>query len=160
MNPKTYSAVAIANFFVRKGLDEGRPVTPMKVQKLVYIAHGFTLALTDGNTPLIQEEVGAWPFGPVVASVYKKFLDFDKNNITSLAKDVSGQDILVDEADLDTNAILNRIWEVYGKFGAVQLSNLTHQEDSPWFQTYQEGTSRVISQELITKYYKKALSNG
>ena len=40
----------------------------MKVQKLVYFAHGWHLGIT--KKPLINEQVEAWPYGAVIPSLY------------------------------------------------------------------------------------------
>ncbi len=49
-------SLAVANFFVEKSISTGIELTPMKVIKMVYIAHGWHLAIK--NSPLIAEAVG------------------------------------------------------------------------------------------------------
>ena len=66
-----YSASVIAYAFVQKGIEEGKFVTQMKLQKMVYFAHGYHLARY--NEPLIREEFEAWKFGPVVPSIYQSY---------------------------------------------------------------------------------------
>ena len=66
-----YSASVIAYAFVQKGIEEGTFVTQMKLQKMVYFAHGYHLARY--NEPLIREEFEAWKFGPVVPSIYQSY---------------------------------------------------------------------------------------
>ena len=66
----SHSSIAIANGFL--DLAEGVPaarMTNMKVQKLVYIAHGFTLAMCD--EPLISSHVHAFQWGPVIPVLTK-----------------------------------------------------------------------------------------
>ena len=79
----TNSAVAVANYFVRKSLETGKELTPMKVLKLVYIAHGWNLALYD--EPLISDSIQAWKFGPVIPSVYQAFRVFRNSQITMMS---------------------------------------------------------------------------
>ncbi|QLH42366.1 MAG: DUF4065 domain-containing protein [Coxiellaceae bacterium] len=57
----------------------------MKLAKLIYVAHGWSLALND--VPLIDEAVQAWKFGPVIESVYHEFKHFGNDVINSLAID-------------------------------------------------------------------------
>jgi uncharacterized phage-associated protein len=59
-----YPAAAIANEFIKVAKRNGVLLTPMKLQKLVYFAHGWYLALL--GKPLINEPVEAWKFGPVI----------------------------------------------------------------------------------------------
>ncbi len=59
-----YSAQAVANCFLDLANKENKEITPLKIQKLVYIAHGWFLAVTD--KPLVDDEfVEAWQYGPV-----------------------------------------------------------------------------------------------
>eukprot|EP00038_Savillea_parva_P031532 m.87622 g.87622 ORF g.87622 m.87622 type:complete len:517 (-) comp9712_c0_seq1:112-1662(-) len=44
-------------------------LTPLKLQKLIFFAHGVASAIFD--TRLINEEIEGWPHGPVVPSVWK-----------------------------------------------------------------------------------------
>ena len=64
-----YSSVLIAGQFVNLGVKENNPVTQMKLQKMVFFAHGLHLALNNGD-PLIREKFLAWKFGPVVPTIY------------------------------------------------------------------------------------------
>ncbi|MGN6477898.1 MAG: Panacea domain-containing protein, partial [Flavipsychrobacter sp.] len=68
MNKNTYPASVIAYAFVIKGIEEGNPVTQMKLQKLVYFANGIYLA--QGYGPLIKESFQSWEYGPVVPEIY------------------------------------------------------------------------------------------
>ncbi|RYE90398.1 MAG: DUF4065 domain-containing protein [Cytophagaceae bacterium] len=77
-----YDAVAIANYFIQKSLDTGVEVTPMKLLKLVYISHGWSLALL--NEPLINEAVEAWTYGPVIPSLYQELKEYGRERVTKL----------------------------------------------------------------------------
>ena len=74
-----YSALAIANFF----LENHKSISPMKLQKLVYFAHGWNLAIS--NNPLIKEPIEAWDYGPVISTIYNEFKLFGGSNKNRLA---------------------------------------------------------------------------
>ena len=76
------TALEIANYFIEKSLDSGVDLTPMKLNKLVYIAHGWYLGLSD--RPLIGEAAQAWKYGPVIPSIYHRFKAYGGAQITSL----------------------------------------------------------------------------
>jgi uncharacterized phage-associated protein len=65
-----FPAAAVANAILDKAQAESPPVAidHMKLQKLVYITHGWHLAVT--GEPLIEEVVYAWPYGPVIPPLY------------------------------------------------------------------------------------------
>src|SRR5215510_7158653 len=76
---RPYDSKAAANWF----LDLGQPLTPMKLQKLVYFAHGWSLALT--GVPLIKDAVEAWRYGPVIPALYHEFKHNGARPITDRA---------------------------------------------------------------------------
>lgn len=65
---------AVANYLLDLADASGDPVSPMKLQKLLYYAHGWHLAVTD--RPLLNEFVEAWRWGPVIPSIYHEFKEF------------------------------------------------------------------------------------
>jgi uncharacterized phage-associated protein len=159
-----YSSIAIANWFIRNL----KPVTPLKLQKLIYYAHGWHLALRDN--PLIDELVEAWEFGPVIPSVYHEFKDFGNRPITTFGTEF---DILPDTApedrvifvtpqvpkeDSDTTSLLKKIAEQYGKYSGSQLSTMTHQPGTPWFEIHKQNPLRKgvdIPDDEIKNYFCK-----
>ena len=78
-----FSAKAVANVFLELADAAKQTLTPMKLQKLVYYAHGWYLGLT--GRPLLDELIQAWSFGPVVRSLYNEFKEFGADPITHKA---------------------------------------------------------------------------
>ena len=166
-----YSAAHIANHFLDAAKSEHMPITHLKLQKLVYLAHGWYLGITED--PLIEDEYAeAWQHGPVFPSLYQLFKTFRNKPIkeNALAVVERGDAFALVEPrisprDHDTNRCLDRIWEVYKHYTAGQLSSLTHQEGSPWHQTLAKeskpGRRNInISDVVIMNYYKSKLSEG
>jgi len=139
--------------------EHGENIDPMKLLKLVYYAHGWSLALL--NRPLIDEQVQAWKYGPVVASVYHAFKFFGEEPITELTaefKDDGKAYTPVVPSNTDERKLLERVWERYGHFSGVQLSNMSHEADSPWSYAWRENTeglrSYAIDNRQIERYFK------
>ncbi len=156
----SHSSLAIANEFLKRARTERRPLTPMQLQKLVYLAHGWTLAVT--GRPLIEEPIEAWEYGPVIRKLYEALRYFGGDNITRLLR--WGDDTLAlfdnrgtatAELSQDEVAVVDRVWENYKAFPAFQLSALTHAAGSPWDRTYRTsvGKNRVIDNNLIWDYF-------
>jgi uncharacterized phage-associated protein len=155
-----YDAKAIANFFLELAKNEGKSLTPMKLQKLIFFAHGWSLGLFD--EPLIAETVEAWRFGPVVPSIYHEFKHFRSGAIGSKATSLNFENFkmfepLVPLDDKKTADFLERVWQVYGGFSAIDLSNMTHAQGSPWQRAWSQGgngRSIPIDDNLIRDYFK------
>ena len=64
------SAQQVADYFLASA-DEEELVTNMKLQKLLYYAQGFHLAVH--GEPLFHDPIVAWSHGPVVPEVYHRF---------------------------------------------------------------------------------------
>ena len=80
-----YSAKAVANYFLAKYGKHG--ITPLKMQKLVYLSHGWYLAFYD--EPLVDDEYAeAWRYGPVFDSLYHEFKHRGRLPITNPARDI------------------------------------------------------------------------
>jgi len=160
-----YNANAIANYFVRRGIEKGALLTPMQVNKLVFLSHGYYLATTD--EPLINEVVYAWKWGPVVSSVYARYREFGRNPIdrTQFGSDAEQKDFFSIEDDCQAKEILEAVWEGYGSKSGPQLSTITHRKDSPWYITWEVHGGKnspdvVIPDDLIEKYYKEQLATA
>lgn len=141
-----FSAQAVANEFLLLARRDSRSLDPMQLQKLVYFAHGWHLALT--GRPLIREKVEAWPFGPVIPTLFHEFKRWGSGAIQEPAmrgRLLGGVKIGSHPASLDEEAtvdedlatakrVIERVWDVYGRFSGVKLSEMTHQPSSPWFE--------------------------
>jgi uncharacterized phage-associated protein len=162
-----YDSKAVANYFLDCADRAGKKLDPMQLQKLAYFSHGWHLAAC--NTPLIDEMVEAWRYGPVIPSLYHEFKSFGKNPVTRRASHLK----IVNEEKLDyvliepsidradpTCRLLDLIWNSYGKLTGIQLSNLTHVPGSPWHVIWQQAEGRKnvdIPDELIREYFARQL---
>src|SRR5256885_15287234 len=97
---------SIANYFIQRGIDSNKSVTPMKLQKLIYFAHGWYWAIK--NEPLIDESVEAWKYGPVIPSVYHAFKHYGTDSIKSLKTDIWSRGAIV--TNPETIEILELVW--------------------------------------------------
>ncbi|NIM15131.1 MAG: DUF4065 domain-containing protein [Candidatus Aminicenantes bacterium] len=133
------------------GLSEpeyGDIISNLKLQKLVYYAQGFHLAIYDN--PLFDEPIVKWEHGPVVESLYHEYKKYGPNAIP--VPGFVDTSIFSDEQ----KELLNEVFEVYGQFSAWKLRCMSH-EEPPWKQAPLKG---VIDLELMKKYFKTQLANG
>lgn len=153
----TYNSLTIANYFLYLANRDNKPVSAMKLQKLVYYAHGWHLALT--GKPLINEQVEAWRFGPVIPNIYHEFKHFGNSHITEFAREPNSGEAPFPQ-DESTKQFLDKIWKMYGNLTAIQLSNTTHEPGTPWAKTWgDEGVPMFtdIDENDIKEYFEKKL---
>lgn len=141
------SALDIAYKILKKACssDEGELISNLKLQKLLYYMQGFHLA--SFNTPLFDEDIEAWQYGPVVPSVYAHFKHNGNGGI-----EYNGDTIALPSKE---EALFNEVYRVYGKFSAVGLMNMTH-EEKPW-KTTPTGVGNVISHDKMKQFFKTRL---
>ena len=145
-----YSPISVANFIIElsKKLDQEN-LTILKLLKLCYISHGFTLAVN--NKPLVAEHAQAWEYGPVFPSIYHAFKTI-KPPITNKLF-CENEHILDDDKEIIT--LVNKR---YGTLNGLQLSALTHAEGTPWKQAKNENKT-IIENKVIKDYYKHLPQN-
>ncbi|MDJ1470923.1 DUF4065 domain-containing protein [Cytophagaceae bacterium DM2B3-1] len=159
-----YSSAAIANYFLAKGKADNKPLSPMKLQKLMYFAYGWYLATT--NQRLFNEMIEAWRYGPVIPSVYEAFRHFGNSNITEPMPDFNTPVAKSGINDETAQQILDVVWYVYSDLSAIALSNLTHEKGTPWYKIYEQygsvkniPSNKDINEEYIKEYFVQKLNS-
>lgn len=123
----TYPVAAVANALIEIAADRGMYLSNLKLQKLVYFAHGWYLALH--NTPLINEPVQSWRYGPVIPELYNELRHYGSAPVT---KRIDIKETVIRGGE-DYN-FLEQIFAKYGMFSPAELIALTHRAGSPWEQ--------------------------
>lgn len=145
----SYSAIHIAKLLLLKSKEKSYSqelMTNLKLQKMLYYEQGFHLAAF--GTPLFDERIEAWMYGPVVPVVYELFCDKGACGIEPFADEVF--DLTEDEA-----ALFNNVFDVYNQFSATKLLEMTHDEP-PW-KNSEVGKGCVISNESMETFFKTRL---
>ena len=151
-----YPASLIAQLFVNRAIKEGNPITQMKLQKIVYFAHGLYLA--SHNEPLIKENFQAWKFGPVVPDIYHTYKFYGSTPITDTDW-VLKKDFHPELVDNEAKEVIEDTWEALKDANTIQLSNWTHQKGSPWANHFIQGVNDItIPNEEIGKYFEQFLT--
>jgi uncharacterized phage-associated protein len=139
-----YEVQAVANELLDLARRDGEILDPMKIQKLVYLAHGWNLALH--GSPLIKQDVEAWPYGPVIRSLYDQFKKYRASPITEKAYTPEGTEPL----DGNAKRLVEAVWSKYRPYSAIQLSMFTHEPGYAWDLTIKDrGPYSTIPNEII-----------
>ncbi|XCP86915.1 type II toxin-antitoxin system antitoxin SocA domain-containing protein [Roseburia hominis] len=117
-------------------------LTPLKLQKLLYLAQGWSYVWDDKAA--FPDEFEAWQYGPVNEKVYETFRKYGRSEIPER----EGNDFL---RDFDVKETLAAIWNEYGKKTAYELVDLTHKQ-KPWRDAYSRGTK--ITNSSIKQYFQ------
>ena len=134
----------------RKAID----ITPMQLMKLVYISHGWALAMLERG--LFDNRIEAWKYGPVIPDLYQATKQFGREKIPlHLIKEDEDSGL-----DQDTKDFLKEVVSKYGHLNGVQLSNLTHMPGTPWHQVYEPDVlGKEIPKQLIQGHYQAKLND-
>jgi uncharacterized phage-associated protein len=159
-----YDAKAVANFFLDIAHANSQQIDPMKLQKLVYYAHGWYAGYS--GQPLINESVEAWPYGPVIPSLYHEFKRYGAGPIQTKATRFNGSDGFDEVPPPEEDGIrqfLWNIWQSYGGYTGTTLSQFTHAVDSPWWAARQQSGgfgSAHIPFESIAQHFRGAVQRA
>lgn len=159
-----YRPIKIANYFLTLGQGEGIEITPMKLIKLTYIAHGWYLGFK--GEQLLNEAVYAWKYGPVIHSLYDFFKEYGSKPITHIVSDPdTGNRDATHQNDVEIASFLKSVWNVYKKYDGIALSAMTHQKGTPWDRVWngehgRNGRDIPIPNNYIKEHYQQKIAEA
>lgn len=135
-----FSVAKIADWFLSQ-----EPMTPKKIQKMVYYAYAWALTIMNNSVDNLQfrlfdDPIEAWVHGPAIRKLYDRYSNYGYNKIDQ-SEINNGQSIKTINKNMDILDILQQVYEVYGSYNANELESITHQE-YPW-QHAREGLSPI-----------------
>jgi len=147
------SALVVAKEILKLAQAENRGLTPLQLIKMVYISHGWCLA--HYKRPLINENIEAWTYGPVIPELYQKVKSYGSDpvlNIDTPDIQISGDD----------KQLIKAVYDSLKEKSGLYLSSLTHQPGTPWEKTWENGQGKnvVISNDLIQDFYQSKLNRN
>lgn len=113
----------------------------IKVQKMLYYAQGFNLALNQGK-PLFDNKIEAWILGPVVTDVYYNWSIVDECGELN---------------DEKAKTVLDLVLNTFKSWDASDLVTQTHIED-PWLEAIKEQRSE-ITKESMHRFFNTKIKN-
>lgn len=135
--------MVVAEYILHKSKESSpTAVTPLKLQKLLYFAQGFHLALNNG-TPLFEEDLINKPHGSKCQLVYDVYKEYEYRTIPRVPYSVAS--LLTDSEIM----AIEKAWNIYGNMDGKFLEELIHQED-PWLDTE---TDEIMPKEKIFEYF-------
>lgn len=138
----------IADYFIWLANYTGSFISNLKLQKLVYYAQAWYLAIHD--EPLFDEDFEAWIHGPVIPELYKKYREFKWKPILKEVEEPKFTE--------EVKQFLDEVADVYFGLDAYELEQMTHTE-APWIEARGEkptdaSCNEIISKESMREYFK------
>ena len=140
------TALDVANYILSEAKKEGIDITPMKLQKLIYILYKEYLKAT--KKKLFDDVFLVWQYGPVVGSVYRAFSKYKANPIQEFYSEKEGSYTTVNPTR-NFNKVFDEVWEKHKYQSGAHLSNLTHQKDTAWSRAREKNFSVLKTQDIF-----------
>jgi uncharacterized phage-associated protein len=148
-----YDARTVARSIIEQATKKQIEITNLKLQKLLYIAHGTMLAAF--NRPLVRSTFSAWKYGPVMESLYHDLKVFGADAIKDSDFYIQGWDLIPAE-DKDANQAIDAVLGHFGKRTGAALIEWSHDRNGPWYAVYEDHTKGIeIPDDAIKSFFKE-----
>lgn len=151
------TALEIADWLVRyRAEDAGAPIDAMSLQKHLFYAQGFHLAIA--HEPLFADEMRAWRNGPVVPAVYHRYKECGAAPIEPPSDGTS------ESLGSSIDEFLCSVIAFLAPYTAIALSDATHCEE-PWLEGRRgyrrsEPSDKPIPRESLTEHFAQLIDDG
>ena len=124
-------------------------MTCKRLQKLLYFSD-IEYMKRNNSDSMFRDNYHAWPSGPVIPSVYSKFMTYQNGQM----KPIEGKHSSLTQAMKDClDFVLSLTWNM----DTLDLIDFTHVADGPWKQVYNESDPKheqIIPKRDIFNYYR------
>jgi uncharacterized phage-associated protein len=151
----------MADYFIALSNTTENLITNMQLQKLLYYAQAWHLAITE--RPMFEAEFQAWVHGPVIPAVYGQYKQFSWRPIERSELGEADVERIKRMLPEDSRGVLDEVTEQYFGVGAYELERLVHGEE-PWKRARaglapDEPSHEVIRNEWMRDFYSQYLSD-
>lgn len=146
------NALTLAKYIVSKCYDERKPVSNLKLQKMLYFLYGWYYA--EFKKILFNDNFVAWKLGPIVQDVYFEYSKYIANPICE------NHNVKLDLNDEEMVFIDEKIEKLKLK-SARDLVNESHVTE-PWKNTFDSGAGKgdIIPSKTIQKYFSRVKNSN
>jgi uncharacterized phage-associated protein len=159
MDDLVYSAVAVANEFLRRARESYRALSGTQLHELIYCAQGWHLVAT--GTPLISGPVAAHRGGVYIPDL-KGEASWGSQTVVGLLHEASDATNFPRVEDSSpARYSIDHVWADYGPLSRYDLTRLTITPDGPWDQVWrvdETGDSVLIPNRLLREWFGKVVT--
>lgn len=145
-----YSAQVAAKTMLALADSKGIEITNLKIQKLLYFAHGMMLSIYE--RPLVNEKFQAWKYGPVVVSLYHALKLFGSSPIPLSSVFVEYWEE-IPASDSDALGVMDSVLDQLGGSTGGSLIDFSHDENGPWNAVYYDQSKNIEIEDMAIKDY-------
>jgi uncharacterized phage-associated protein len=157
----SFDGRAVANHILDHCEVQGRGLTNLSLQKVIYFCHVWSLI--DLNKPLVKHHFEAWKFGPVLQYLYREFKEFNNRPIKARAMALdqyTGEKCIAHCVfDEETATLITRVTDFYTRLTASDLIELSHVKGGPWDQVWNHkgrvNPGMKMDNKAIADFYSK-----
>ena len=144
------SVIDVSSYIINYCHSNSISITNLKLQKLLYFCEASYLIETKEKSACFDDEILAWPYGPVVKRIYNLYSNFKNAEITVKPKLTS---------KIKNENIIEITLEVLSPYNAYVLAEMTHSH-WPWIRAYKMGSNTIITKASIYDYVTNSHNNG
>ena len=140
-----YNALDVARYIIDYEATQGRTVSNLRLQKLLYFVQAQFIANTPDGSPCFSQRMEAWDFGPGVPCVYREYkycgsaaIPPEKINSNKFAP-----------AD---QKLINSMLDHCSDISTSTLVDITHAQD-PWSNAYHNVFGNEITLGAMRDYF-------
>lgn len=135
--------IDVAKYVVDKCCKEGRSLTNLHLQKVLYFVQGEFYRAT--KKWLIEDDFLAWKYGPVLQSVYDEYSWYYSSRITETYSDIAVEESI--------KKIIDPIIKERRDKTAGALVEESHRAGGAWQRSYDGSKSTIIPKSLIAEEF-------
>ena len=139
----------LSHYIVDMCTRDKKPVSNLQLQKMLYFIQTVYCRNTNGKL-LFDECFEAWPYGPVVSSIYEEYASFG-GRVIEKTYDAASLSLDVDDSTITfIKEGSKQLREMY----PWDLVRISHSPLSPWTKTYNNGAGykKRIPNDLIIQF--------
>lgn len=155
----TNMCISAANYIIERtnsynetrDFKEQVSLTCKRLQKLLYFSD-IEYMSRNGGKSMFEDDFFAWPSGPVIPSVYTRFMIYQNGEMKPIIQNKPKE--LTLQMKLAIDCVLDRTWLLDTLF----LIKTSHIVGGPWYNSYDpndEDHLQIIPKSAIFDYYSK-----